>query len=548
MAHRTYKTGQDRGRVSLLPPRIEDYVGADNPVRLIDALVDGLDLAALGFSNTDASSGPGQPAFAPGDLLKLYLYGYINRVRSSRRLEQETRRNLEVLWLLKGLSPGYRTIASFRRVNAAGLKATTRQLLALADKLGLVGGELVAIDGAFFDANASKASILTQTRLAERLAKLERDIAAYDETLACNDAAEDSALAEDIAPAEDGALDKLDVSHGTAPADAAERLAELHRRKQQIEASIATLQASGQTQLSRTDADARLVSKSGQVVAGYNVQIAVDAKAKLIVASDVVSDGNDTRQLHAMAAAAKQELGVAALTVVADAGYYNASLIKACEADAITPYVPQPDRGGRALAEGRFSQADFTYDPVSDRFDCPGKHMLGPCGGKRDAAGTWMTRYASTRRVCAACPLRDRCLTAKATRREIWRSEHAAVIERHCARMGSGEALLKQRKALAEHPFGTLKCRAGYRHFLVRGLTRVRGELALMVAGYNVTRLISILGHTALLAALRAVLHTCFLALCHFMASAALPGRHKPAKPRIPSRNTNHTRCAVLPA
>lgn len=481
MMNRTFKTGQSREQASLLPPRIDDYVGSDNPVRAIEAYVDGLDLAALGFQHTDADGGAGQPPFHPADLLKLYLYGYMNAVRSSRRLERETRRNLEVIWLLRGLSPGYRTISSFRRNNAAALSAANRNLLALARKLDLIGGELVAIDGAFFHANASKGSIVTKARLAERLATLQRDIAAYDAELAANDAAEDAPARDECQP-------------------------ELQRQAAALEAEIAALDASGQTQLSRTDPDARRLAKPGQLVAGYNVQIAVDAKHKLIVASDVVNDGNDAGQLHRMARAAQAAMEVPALTALADAGYYNGETIRACEADAITPYVPVPDRD-RAAQAGRFGEAAFTYDKAADQFTCPAGQRLKPCGTKRDASGKRNLRYASLRRLCKACPLRARCLSEKAERREVWRWEHADVTERHASRMGQaqGQAMAARRKGLVEHPFGTLKCRAGYCHFLVRGFARVRGEWNLMALCYNWTRLFNILGLAGLIRRVRSL-------------------------------------------
>jgi len=282
MKHCPFKTGQNRTQASFLPPRIEDYVGPDNPVRAIEAYVGSLDLAALGFGHAGAAGGVGQPPYDPADLLKLYLYGYLNQVRSSRRLEREARRNVELIWLLKGLVPGYRTIGDFRKDNRDALKATNRDFVLLARALGLLGGELVAIDGAFFHGDASKASIVTATRLEQQLAALERDIEAYGAALETNDAAEAARPASAARPGE----------------EIAQQLAALLAKRARAAAELAQLAASGETQLSRTDADARLLSKPGQTVAGYNVQIAVDDRHKLIVASEVVNDGNDTGQLH----------------------------------------------------------------------------------------------------------------------------------------------------------------------------------------------------------------------------------------------------------
>jgi transposase len=483
MTQRSYKIGHSREQVSLLPPCIEDYVDRDNPVRAIDAYVDSLDLNELGFRDVGSDSGAGQPPYDPADLLRLYLYGYLNQVRSSRRLEREAQRNTEVMWLLHGLAPGYRTIANFRKDNAAGLKAANRDFVLLVRSLDLLGGTLVAIDGAFFHGDASKASILTKKRLEERMAALDRSIAEYHAALEVNDQAEEATAAG---------------PRGTPSTreDIAQKLAALRQRRGAVAADLAKLADSSDGQISHTDRDARLLAKHGQIVAGYNVQIAVDDKHKLIVASEVVSDGNDTGQLYAIAAAAKEALGAAALTVVADTGYYNGETLQACEDAAITAYVPPPDRGQRLKAQGRFSVEDFGYDAAADLYRCPAGAELRPMRGhKRQASGKMAIRYASRRSVCRECPLRGRCLTKTGERREIERWVHEDVIERHRVRMRSaGEDMMRRRKALAEHPFGTLKCRAGYRHFLVRGFAKVRGEWSLMALCYNFSRVLRIVG------------------------------------------------------
>jgi hypothetical protein len=274
-------------------------------------------------------------------------------------------------------------------------------------------------------------------------------------------------------------------------------MAALMDKRARTKAQLDRLEASGETQLSRTDADARLLSKRGQVVAGYNVQIAVDDAHKLIVASEVVNDGNDTGQLHAMAQAARAALGVATLQAVADVGYYNGETLRACEVDAIVAYVPQAEKNNRLAKQGRFTLKEFVYDAEQNVYICPAGARLRPMGGeKRDAAGKNHIRYVALRSVCGACPLRSRCLTDKARRRDIYRWEHQDVVERHRARMAQPQAdtMMRCRASLAEHPFGTLKCRAGYRHFLVRGFNKVRGEWGLMALAYNFTRVLNILG------------------------------------------------------
>jgi len=485
MTNRTFKTGASREQPSLLPPRIEDYVGPDNPVRAIESFVCALDLAKLGFRHADrAADEMGQPPYDPADLLKLYLYGYTNQVRSSRRLEQEACRNLELIWLLRNLKPGYRTIANFRKENWKALKAVNRSFVLLVRELGLVGGSVVAIDGSFFHGDASKASIFTRKRLAEQIAKLDLEIEAYGKSLEDNDAAEAKAHRTD-GPGHGGGGDGSDVGA---------KVAALMAKRSRAQADLDRLEENGETQLSLTDPDARLLVKGGQGVAGYNVQAVVDDKHKLIVASEVVNDSSDVGQLHAMAKAAKDALQAEALQVLADEGYYSSLQLKACEDDGITAYVPVPQGIGQ-LKKGRFTLKHFSYDPAGDAYRCPAGALLRPMERRwQNASGRIEIRYASSTKTCRTCPLSARCLSPKASLRTIARWEHEDVLDRHRARMQDAGDLMRRRAALAEHPFGTIKCRAGYRHFLVRGFDKVRGEWSLMALCYNFTRVLNILG------------------------------------------------------
>jgi hypothetical protein len=426
----------------------------------------------------------GQPPYDPADLLKLYLYGYINQVRSSRRLEREACRNLELIWLLKNLRPGYRTIANFRKENWKALKAVNRGFVLLARELGLVGGAVVAIDGSFFHGDASKASIFTRKRLSAQIAKLDQEIEAYGKSLEDNDAAEAKQ------PTNDGHDDG-----GGDGADIGAKVAALMARRLRAQVDLDRLEASGETQLSLTDPDARLLVKGGQGVAGYNVQAAVDDKHKLIVASEVVNDSSDVNQLHAMAKAAKEVLDAEALQVLADEGYYSSTELKACEDDGITAYVPPSEGNGLLEKAGRFSLKNFSYDGAADAYTCPAGQLLRPMEGRwTNTSGRVEIRYASRTRICRTCPLRTKCLSPQASQRIIRRWEHEDVLERHRARMESAGELMRRRSAIVEHPFGTLKCRAGYRHFLVRGFDKVRGEWSLMALCYNFTRVLNILG------------------------------------------------------
>jgi transposase len=485
MTNRTFKTGESRDQPSLLPPRIEDYVGPNNPVRAIESFVCALDLAKLGFLHADrGAEEEGQPPYNPADLLKLYVYGYINQVRSSRRLEREASRNLELIWLLKNLRPGYRTIANFRKENWEALKAVNRNFVLLMRQLGLVGGAVVAIDGSFFHGDASKASIFTRKRLAEQVVKLDREIEAYRKSLEDNDAAE----AEK--PRKKRTSGPRDGGHG---GDIGAKVAALMAKRSRAQADLARLAESGETQLSKTDPDARLLVKSGQGVAGYNVQAVVDDKHKLIVASEVVNDSSDVGQLHAMAKVAKDALETETLQALADEGYYSSTELKACEDDGIAAYVPVPE--GRQLENGRFGLKEFSYDASADVYRCPAGELLRPIKGQwQNTSGRTEIRYASRPKACRTCPLKPRCLSPKALIRTIGRWEHEDVLERHRARMHGADELMRRRSAIVEHPFGTIKCRAGYRHFLVRGFNKVRGEWSLMALCYNFTRVLNILG------------------------------------------------------
>jgi transposase len=516
MTNHRFKSGVDRHQASFLPPRVEDYVAPDNLVRAIELYVESLNLVTLGFRYAGSYRGAGQPPYYPGDMLKLYLYGYMHRVRSTRRLEREAKINLEVIWLLRGLQPGYRTIGDFRKDNWKALKAVNREFVLMMRALKLVGEKVVAIDGAFFDGNASKASITPHDRLSKRVAAREAEVAAieaeieaYRAALEANDAAEEKEpsdhwrgrpTGEDLAKKVAEAMEKR-AKEKAELEQLEKKAAEAAEKRAQAKAELEQLEKSGETQLSRTDPDARLLSKRGQVVAGYNVQIAVDDKHKLIVASEIVNDGNDTGQLHKMANAAKDALDVETLTVLADTGYYNSNALKDCEDDGITAYVPPPDRTGRMKAKGRITHEEFVYDAEADAYRCPHDKLLKPTEGRKiNTGGRVEIRYVSRKADCDDCPLRARCVTEKTPTRTVYRWEHEDVLDRHRARMKAADAPMRRRAELAEHPFGTLKCRAGYRHFLVRGLDKVRGEWSLMALGYNFTRVLEIIGFEGFMA------------------------------------------------
>lgn len=483
---RRYKQGYSLHQPMLLPASVDDYVRADHPVRAIAAYVDMLDLDALGFRHAGGGLSCGQPAYAPGDLLKLYLYGYQNRVHSSRRLAGECERNLEVMWLLNGLRPSYHTIADFRKDNARALQAANREFVLLCRELGLIGGARVGVDGSFFHGNASDASVKTKKQLAAELTALERDIERYLQELERADEDEAGAAAAQVS---------------------AEQLERLQARAQRRRDRLEQLARSGETQVSETDPDARRLSKNGQKVTGYNVQSVVDARHHLLLAHEVTHAGNDQGQLVAMAEKARSVLADARraeaqptperLEVLADAGYFTAADIAACESRGIVPYVPIPDKGASG---GRLSARDFVYDAEHDRYHCPGGQSLLPYGQPVNRNGVHYRRYRSRPSTCQSCPLKAQCLTPAGRRREIERGEHAEAVERHRARMAVAAQVMRERAGLCEHPFGTIKRWLGWDHFLVRGFDKVRGEMAMIVHSYNLRRVLGILGVAAFIA------------------------------------------------
>ncbi|MFH1941129.1 MAG: IS1182 family transposase [bacterium] len=474
MNARLYKRGSIREQGQLLPPCVEDYVTPSNPVRAIEAYVESLDLEELGFTNSQGGISKGQPAYCPSDLLKLYLYGYLNRIRSSRRLEQETYRNLEVMWLLRGLHPCYKTIADFRKNNLVAIQLVNKDFVLLCKELDLYGGELVGIDGSFFIGNAGKGSIYTANRIKKQLERIEADISHYLQEMEDNDREPQGEAGED--------------------AHLREKLAKLQERQKGCQDKLNQLKESGQTQLSSTDADARLLSKRGQTIAGYNVQSAVDDKHKLLVDCEVVNDGNDMQQLFPMAKKAKEILEAERLEVVADSGYYSQSHLKDCHEEGITPYVPIPNKSSSSSMTGRFGRQDFKFDEERDAYQCPAGKYLEKQSRQRKG-GKDIFKYKSKSIACKGCQLRKKCLPEKTPYRQIYRYEHEEVIEAHQKRMRQkGRTYMKKRASLVEHPFGTFKLWCGWTHFLMKGLKKVRAEMSLLMLSYNFKRVLNIIG------------------------------------------------------
>lgn len=469
----SYVRGEDRGQAALLPAAIEDYVAADAPVRVIDAFVDGLDVAGLGFGRSMPAP-TGRPPYDPRDLLKLYLYGYLNEVRSSRRLERECHRNVEVMWLLRRLTPDFKTIADFRRDNGASIVGACRAFVLFCRDQGLFTARLVALDGSKFRAAASAKRVMGRREIAEEAARLDRRIADY--------------LA---------GLDETDAREpDEAPSATADALRALRERRVELDRLAARLDAEARNTLVEGELDARpMGAGSGKKPPSYNVQTAVDADTGFIVHHQVTSEPTDNRLLHPMAKVTKEVLGAEHLTVVADAGYSNGTAAAACEADGITPCVPA-NRSTNNQGDGTlFDRSAFVYRPETDTYQCPaGRVLVRKQIMRRDNCVV----YAGQN--CADCTLKPRCTMAE--RRLLTRHFHEDALQRMNARVEADPNLIRLRRCASEHPFGTIKRMTAGGRFLTRGLQKVSGEAALSVLAYNIIRAINLVGAATLRARL----------------------------------------------
>jgi transposase len=473
--------GEDRRQPALLPSCLEDYVSEDNPARVIDVFVDELDLDGLGFAMMPAATG--RPPYHPATLLKLYIYGYLNRVPSSRRLEREAGRNVELMWLTGKLAPDHKTIANFRKDHGAAIQAACAHFVVLCRQIGLFTQALAAVDGSKFKAVNTRDKNFTATKLKKRMEQVADHIAGY---LADLDTAD--RLEGEAAEARAGKLK--------------DKIATLRAQMQALRVMKARVEASPDGQVSLTDPDARAMATSGRGsgVVGYNVQSVVEAEHHLIVAHDVVMTGSDRQQLVAMSEKAKAAIGVDRLEMLADRGYFSGEEIVGCEAIGVTPNVPKP-LTSNAKAEGRFGKQDFTYLADQDVYRCPGGALLRHHMTTVER-GMTLHRYWD-RASCQACPLKPHCTPS--VERRITRWEHEAALEAMQRRMDlAPQSLMKLRRRIVEHPFGTIKAWMGSTHFLMKRLKNVKTEISLHVLAYNLKRVIQILGAGPLIRAMRA--------------------------------------------
>lgn len=471
--------GKSRNQATLLPECLDDYIAEDNPVRAVEAFIDGLDLLALGFAGAEPAT-TGRPSYHPSDLLKLYLYGYLNRIQSSRRLERECQRNLELMWLIGKLAPDFKTIADFRRDNGEAIRKTCREFTLLCRKLDLFAQAIVAIDGSKFKAVNAHDRNFTRGKLEKRVQQIDQCIERY------------------LTEMETADRQQSDVTE-IRTARLREKIATLKKDMVELQEIEARLNESPSGQVSLTDPDARAMATStSRGLVGYNVQSAVDVKHHLIVAHEVTNSGSDRRQLSRMAKLAKDAMEASDLNVIADRGYFSGDEILACEQDGITPYVSKP-MTSEAKAEGRFDKADFIYDPQADEYRCPADSRL-TWRFARVEGNHLINRYWSS--DCPRCPIKEKCTPSQQRRVSRW--EHEAILEAMQRRLDMKPEAMKLRRQTVEHPFGTIKFWMGARHFLTRTLERVSAEMSLHVLAYNMKRVIQIMGVQELIAVIQA--------------------------------------------
>ena len=465
-----YIKGEDRKQTVLFPEVLDDYISEENPVRFIDVFIKGVDLSEMGFGRAIPKE-TGRPPYDPGDLLRLYVYGYLNRTRSSRQLEKEAGCNVELMWLMRKLRPDFKTIADFRKDNPQALKKVCREFTLWCKRLELFGGELVAIDGSKFGAVNSPKRNFTEKKLRRMIREIEDKIGQYLKDLDRQDKQE----------AGQQSLSREQLK---------EKIQRYKGRRAQYEQLKSELEQSGESQISLTDPESRSMRVGHGVEVSYNVQVVVDHKHKLVVEHEVVNEVTDQGQLSTMAGKAKEMLGVETLEVVADRGYYSGEEVKACEQSGITAYVPKSNSSSN-LKRGLFTKEDFIYEPDKDCYRCPAGKELS-YRYQTWEQGRPMRSYEIS--GCKSCELRSKCSINKKGIRSIKRWADEAILEAMARRIADHPEKIELRKCLAEHPFGTIKRAMNQGYFLMRGITKVGTEVSLTILAYNLRRVINILG------------------------------------------------------
>jgi transposase len=473
--------GEDRSQSTLFPEHLDDYIAEDNPVRVIDVFVDELDLNELGFEGTEPEV-TGRPAYHPASLLKIYIYGYLNRIQSSRRLERESQRNVELIWLTGRLTPDFKTIADFRRDNGKAIRNVCREFILLCRDLKLFSEAIVAIDGSKFKAVNNRDKNFTDRKLKARMQQLEDSIARYMTEL-------------DRADREPALVTEARVEH------IKEKMETVKKQMRDLKQIGKQMAQAPDGQISLTDPDARSMATSGRGtgMVGYNVQTAVDTKHHLIVAHEVTNSGHDRDQLSSMAHQARDAIGKDTLTVFADRGYYKGEEILDCEQAGIKTLIPKPQTSGNK-AVGLFDKADFRYIPSKNEYRCLAGERAIWRFASVERGGMVLHKYWSS--ACPRCPIRAQCTTS--VYRRIARWEHESVLDAMQRRLNRTPRASRIRRQTVEHPFGTLKAWMGATHFLTKTMPRVSTEMSLHVLAYNLKRAMQILGIAPLMKAISA--------------------------------------------
>ena len=473
--------GENRFQATLFPEQLDDYITEDNSVRVIDVFVDSLKLKKLGFAAKPTNMG--RPGYDPALMLKLYVYGYLNRIQSSRRLEREAQRNVELMWLLGRLAPDFKTIADFRKDNGDAIKEVCAEFVLLCKRMNLFSDTEVAIDGSKFKAVNNADRAFSKGKIKRRRENIDESIERYLEGIK--------------------KADRQDTKESrNTKEQLKERLAKVKEEAKRLELLEKKLLKTPDKQLSLTDPDARIMATRGRssVMVGYNVQSAVDTKNHLILAHEVTNIGNDRAQLSNMAKQAKAILEVEKLDVLADRGYYSGVEILACDEDDITTYLPKTNTSGNRAA-GLYDRSDFIYDAKTNTYRCPADQLLAYRHSSFES-GKNIDTYHASNQVCAACPKKSQCTTGVHRRMRRW--EHEYVIDELDKRMANEPARMGTRRSTVEHPFGTIKSWMGYTHFQMKTMPRVATEMSLHVLSYNLKRVISLLGVQNLIAAIKA--------------------------------------------
>jgi transposase len=478
MSMKRFIEGENRYQSTLFPERLDDYIAEDNAVRVVDAFVEKLDLLQLGFDGVIPQD-TGRPAYHPAMMLKLYIYGYLNRIQSSRRLEREAQRNVELIWLTGRLMPAFKTIADFRRDNREAICTVCLEFIELCRELQLFSGVLVAIDGSKFKAVNSRDNNYTSKSVKRRIKKTQENIERY------------------LAKLDDVDAEEPEIREVTAK-ELKKKIASMEAKMDELKAKQQEVAEHPDKQVSTTDPDCRSMTRpGGGSVVGYNVQSAVDEKHHLIVTHEVTNDTTDRAQLDKIGKQARRVLDANTLTVVADAGYYEGQAIVNCYEDGIQALVPKTNTSS-SRSKGKYSKADFKYDAERNEYVCPAGERLTY---RFDSVENDKTLRVYMRYGCASCALRPQCTTATEKRLKRW--EHEDVLDKAQANLKQHPEAMRQRKALAEHPFSTIKQLMGSTHFLMRRLPNVKAEMSLNVLAYNMKRAINVLGTGKIIAAMQ---------------------------------------------